>query len=184
MLDLKKIKLEYGAGALLGFCAFVLSLSTGIIMGFSWNTVVLRSFVLMAVFAGIGLGVSIILKIYVPEVYELFTSAAAPNKVVANDTAGEERGSKQRVSEQKAEENQSAAAAEIELETAPPNTEPSFNELDKDMLSQFSSAPGHSDAINTAEGKLGKHVLKTEKLAKYEPKVMAQAVRTMMSKDQ
>jgi predicted lipid-binding transport protein (Tim44 family) len=184
MLDLKKIKFEYRTSAVLGFSAFVLSLLTGIIMGFSWNTIVLRSFVLMAVFAGMGLGISITLKTYVPEVYELFTSRAAPNKTIAGAAAGEGGRPERTVSEQKAEENQIAAAEEIASEPAPPKAEPSFNELDKDMLSQYSSAPGRSDAINTAEGKLGKHVLKTEKLAKYEPKVMAQAVRTMMSKDQ
>jgi hypothetical protein len=184
MLDFKKIKLEYRVSALLGFGAFVLSLLTGIIMGFNWNTVMLRSLVMMAVFSGIGMGISAILKTYVPELYELFTSVAAPSKSAGDAAAGEEGRSERTVSEQKAEETQPIATVEIEREPAPPKTAPSFNELDKDMLSQFSSAPGRSDAINTAEGKLGKHVLKTEKLARYEPKVMAQAVRTMMSKDQ
>ncbi len=186
MIDLRKTKFEYKAAAVLGLSAFVLSLLTGVIMGISGGTIVIRSFLLLAVFAGIGSGTAIVLKTFVPEVYEIFASDTASSKGAADATAGAEGRGERTVVEPKEpriEETPSAVAG-AGHESAPPKVEPAFNELEKDMLSQYSSASGKGDAVDTAAGKLGKHVLKTEKLAKYEPKVMAQAVRTMMSKDQ
>ena len=57
-----------------------------------------------------------------------------------------------------------------------------FTELEKEGLAHYSTASGGT-SVNTGSGMLGKHILEKEKMAKYEPKIKAQAVRTMMSKD-
>jgi hypothetical protein len=183
MVNLGHIQLEYKVSALFGFSAFVLSLLTGIIMGINWNTAVLRSVILLATFAGIGFGICAVLKKYVPEVYEFLVSIAVPAKAEVGESGTDER-VEQTIAEPNNEDTASTQTAEGVPEATQPKTESSFNELDKEMLTQYSSSTGRTGGINTAAGKLGKHVLKTEKLAKYEPKIMAQAVRTMMSKDQ
>jgi hypothetical protein len=183
MVNLGNIQLEYKVSALFGLSAFVMSLLTGIILGINWNTAVLRSVILMATFAGIGFGICAVLKRFVPEVYEFFVSIAMPAKAEIDEPVADER-VEQTTTEQNNEGAVSVQTAEGVPDATQPKTEASFNELDKDMLAQYASSPGRTGGINTAAGKLGKHVLKTEKLAKYEPKIMAQAVRTMMNKDQ
>ena len=57
MLNIKNINLEHKSTAFFGFSALIMSLLTGIIMGIKWDTVVIRSVILMGVFAGIGFGI-------------------------------------------------------------------------------------------------------------------------------
>lgn len=180
MISLNKINLEYKSTALFGFIALLLSFIIGLIAGVRWNVVFLRSILLMVVFGVIGFGICFILRKYVPEVYELVSSLAAL-------PGGREEGeaSIAVVPEMALEEGGEAEARDIAEEgvqtEAPVATD--FKELDKEGLSHFSTMPGGAGSVNTKSGKLGKHILESEKLAKYEPKIMAQAVRTMMSKD-
>ena len=181
MISLHKINLEYKSTALFGFIALILSFLIGFLTGVRWNIVLLRSVMLMAVFAAIGYGVCVILRMFVPEVYEFMTSIAS---LIGTGEESED------ANVETAHDAAHAVAAETEhRETAPVDEHAAasaaeeFKEIDKEGLAQFSTASGGGNAVNTGAGKLGKHIMEKEKLAKYEPKIMAQAVRTMMSKD-
>jgi hypothetical protein len=186
MISLNKITIEYKSTVLFGFTALILSFLTGFLAGIRWNIVVLRSFVLMVLFAVIGFGICVILKRFVPEVYGLLTSASTER------TEGEPE--REFASEEFADEGIADAGEMENMDTvdkmdAPPveavagGAGHEFRELEKEGLAHFSTAPGGGSGVHTATGKLGKHILEKEKLAKYEPKIMAQAVRTMMGKD-
>jgi hypothetical protein len=180
MISLQKITLEYKSTALFGFTALILSLIIGLLTGIRWDIVLLRSFILTVLFAGIGFGACAILKRFVPEVYDLMSSMGSlkggedgevPDIEVPHDSA----------SAPVEPENMEAAPADKPPEISAADE---FRELDKDGLAHFTTTPSNEgSAVNTKAGKLGKHILETEKLTKYEPKIMAQAVRTMMSKD-
>jgi hypothetical protein len=180
MISLNKINLEYKSTALFGFIALILSFIIGLLTGIKWNIVLLRSFILMILFAAIGFGVCAILRRFVPEVYDIMASIASLKAGEVNGETDIEMG---------ADSTPSPAAESEYIETAPvdkpsiPLPADEFRELDKDGLAQFSTASEGESAVNTKVGKLGKHILEKEKLTKYEPKIMAQAVRTMMSKD-
>ncbi len=183
MISLNKINLEYKSTVLFGFTALLLSFFIGLLAGVRWNVVFIRSLILMIVFSVIGFGVCFILKKYVPEVYELMSSLASlPRGGKEEADAVVSAARDQGAAPGDADDFEARDIEEAgELSEAPVSTE--FKELDKEGLSHFSTAPGGTGSINTRSGKLGKHILESEKLAKYEPKIMAQAVRTMMSKD-
>ena len=181
MISLNKINIEYKSTVLFGFTALFLSFLIGILAGIRWNIIILRSILLMAVFAAIGFGVCIILRKFVPEVYGFLTAIPVLGM--------EEEPGEQPVIETPGDMETSYAGGEERAETVPmadgveaPLTD-DFKELEKDGLTHYSTASGGGSGVHTASGKLGKHILEKEKLAKYEPKIMAQAVRTMMSKD-
>ncbi|MBP7737887.1 MAG: hypothetical protein KA369_18050 [Spirochaetes bacterium] len=181
MVSLDKINLEYKSTALFGFTALLLSFVIGLLAGVRWNVVFLRALILMVVFGVIGFGICFILRKYVPEVYELVSSLAmlrsAPQDAAAS--GAEEHGEAPPDGTGEAEAHDIAEAG---TEAGTPEAS-EFREFDKEGLAHFSTGPGGSGSINTKSGKLGKHILESEKMAKYEPKIMAQAVRTMMSKD-
>lgn len=180
MISLHKINLEYKSAALFGVIALIFSIIIGLLTGIKWNIVLLRSFILMILFAAIGFGVCVILRKFVPEVYDFMASVASLNTgevgeepeidVVSDETRAA------------AAESEYVEAAPIDTSAAPSATN-EFRELDKDELAHYTTASEEKSAVNTKAGKLGKHILETEKITKYEPKIMAQAVRTMMSKD-
>lgn len=183
MISLKQISLEYKTSALLGCIALILSFLTGLIAGISWSVVILRTFILMLVFAAIGYGAATVLKIFVPEVYNLLvtSSAQGPKETPAKQSVTEPAADGEAKSAP-AEEEAAEIAAMPDISIAEAPAAESFKELEKENLAHFSTAK-ETGAVNTGAGKLGKHILEKEKLAKYEPKIMAQAVRTMMSKD-
>ena len=180
MVTLDKINLEYKSTALFGCTALLLSFVIGLIAGVRWNVVFLRALILMAVFGFIGFGICFILKKYVPEVYELVSSLATLRSATqegATPDAGDREEAASGTGDVEARDIGEAG------EDAGDPVASEFKEFDKEGLAHFSTGPGGSGSINTKSGKMGKHILESEKLAKYEPKIMAQAVRTMMSKD-
>lgn len=181
MISLQKINLEYKSTALFGCTALVLSFVTGFLAGIRWNYVLIRSLFLAIIFSAIGFGICFILRRFVPEAYE-FLSLRAPGggrteeagAIDIAEGADEERGA--------APPDDRMDEAVTDAAPVPPSPD-EFKELDKEVLTHYSSGAPGGGGINTGAGKLGKHILEKEKLTKYEPKIMAQAVRTMMSKD-
>ena len=58
-----------------------------------------------------------------------------------------------------------------------------YRQLEILTESQTVNDSGLDSVLNTSGGKLGKHIIVENQLNSYEPKLMAQAIRTMMSKD-
>lgn len=180
MIGIRNISLEIKATVVFAVLALMLSLVTGFAAGIRWSVVLLRSVILCAVFAGIGFGICMIMQKFVPEVYQFLASfsgagpaAGAGEPDLAMPAAGEEETGA-------GEPLPAEAGAEAGIPAAAPPGE--FTELEKEGLAQYYTSP-EGTPVNTGSGKLGRHILEKEKMAKYEPKIMAQAVRTMMSKD-
>jgi hypothetical protein len=180
MISIRSISLWYKTAAVFSLLALVLSLITGFIAGIRWEVVLLRSAILMLVFAGIGFGASAILRKFVPEVYQLLSSLAGEGQAAGS---GEPDIGMEEVGAEMAGAGESAPAYDDASGVVPPEAPAGdFAELEKEGLAHYSTASGET-AVHTRSGKLGKHILEKEKMAKYEPKIMAQAVRTMMIKD-
>lgn len=181
MISLNKINIEYKSTVLFGLSALFLSFLIGFLAGVRWNIVILRSIVLMVVFAAIGFGICVILRKFVPEIYGFLTSVPPSG---SEDTAGNEPDIDMSEGVEAAsmgEDAEMSGAPSPDAAERPRADE--FRELEKEGFAHYSTAPGGGSGVHTPSGKLGKHILEKEKLAKYEPKIMAQAVRTMMGKD-
>lgn len=181
MISIRSISLGYKASAIFAVLALVLSLVTGFIAGIRWDVVLVRSVMLMALFAGIGFGISLIIQKFVPEVYQLLSSFAGARPETGAGEADIDlpvTGAEAAAGGETSLPEEGFEAGEMAAATPPAE----FTELEKEGLAHYSTSAGGT-SVNTKSGKLGKHILEKEKMAKYEPKIMAQAVRTMMSKD-
>jgi len=166
-MQFDQIKFEYKFGIVFSAVALVLSLATGFIAGISAGVVIVRGLVIAAVFFGMGFSVIMVVKRFVPEAYDVLSSPREPQTGEGEAAAGD-------AMPQVDEPYQEAG------EEPPQFTE--FTEKDFDRY----NTPGDSGIESSPDvsgGKLGKHVLVEQQFSGYEPKLMAQAIKTMMSKD-
>ena len=163
------LTLENKVGAVFSAAAFLLTLLVGIISGVKFGVTIIRSLICIPVFFGIGFGIIFVIKTYVPEVYEMLVTSS---------------------SKEASSETRSLNQEEVEIDhgeysegTMEPN--PEFTELSEKDFDKYSTLgdDGLNTAFNASAGKMGKHIVVDEKFSSYEPKIMAQAIRTMMSKD-
>ncbi len=172
---LQNISLEYRIGLIFGVTALLFTLLVGIISGIRINVIAVRLLIMAPVYALMGTGIIMIIKKFVPEFYEFF-NREIPEGTDADSGAGG------------AEEEESSLSDGGREETVPEEGE--FREMDTDDLPRVETgeAPDLENSLDNpldvSQGKLGRHIVATEKVAKYEPKVMAEAVRTMMSRDE
>lgn len=178
MINVGNLQIELKTGIFMGLVALVLSFLTGIVAGISVGTVVLRAFIAMVFFTGIGYGAVIILKKFVPEIDNLADgdedAAGMPN---LGSMEGQDAGSVDDQLDTSGEE----AFSELNTDELP-RVQPGDNDFDETLSSEKSSDPVRRSG--SSGGKLGKHIIASEEAFKYEPKLMAEAVRTMMSKDE
>ena len=170
----EQLGIEQKYGAVLGAAAFILSLLTGLIAGVSFSVTIIRSFIMIPVFFIVGYGIVTILKKYVPEIYEALT--------IAGEKAGEsglEGQTEVNLSDIESDVNSDAYDAS-EKEKSEEFTEFTQKDFDRYKTSEDSGLDASS---NASGGKMGKHIIVQEQFNSYEPKIMAQAIRTMMSKD-
>ncbi|HOO71877.1 MAG TPA: hypothetical protein PK926_08940 [Spirochaetota bacterium] len=198
MPALKNISIEYKATAFFGMCALVLSFLIGIIAGVSGAVVAVRSIVLTVVFSVLGFAVVAIIKKFVPEVYELISKGPGTSSIDVNiddNAEGETAAPGPELNQGITEEE---PAGEPEIERQPVEAEASSGTAAKSEFSEFkdddfpkmhstgsSSDSGLNVALNSSESRqFGKHIMVQDEFFQYEPKVMAEAVRTMMKKDE
>ncbi|MCP4133264.1 MAG: hypothetical protein GY754_20010 [bacterium] len=175
MIDLKSISLEFKASAIFGVAALVLSLLTGVISGVDAGTVAIRAIIITVVFAGIGFGAIMVMKNFVPEFYALFSGDQGSMDI-------DEEPDVAPPPEEPVPESDAAGSASDE---APSEEFSEFSGSDFPRVDGSEGAGAADLDAGASSGKMGKHiVVKEEKFAKYEPKIMAEAVRTMMSKDE
>ncbi len=179
MVSLQKVNIEYKLSLLMGIGALVVSFILGLITGNGIGSVLLKSFVLTMVFTGLGFGSGLILKKFVPEIYSVLNGVSRDQTV------------------ESAERNQKTAsdisslegdAVTAESDSIPGGTAAAMRDVDDGTGTDEKFVPTGKDSyqkLSTAEpatGKLGKHLFEEKKM-KYEPKIMAEAIRTMMSRD-
>lgn len=172
MMNMGDIQLEYRSGALFGIVALVLSVLAGAFAGNGAGHVIGRSLVLMFVFAALGYIAIYVIRKYVPEVFEALT-AMSGNQVGdegLKELPAEDRPSP--VAEAPADIARPDDGTEAGAAPARPEAFVPFQEGD---FTAYSSA-------KPEQGKLGKHFFE-QKNIKYEPKIMAEAIRTMIARD-
>ena len=166
MLHVNELGIEVKSGVF--FCATALILS--IIAGFAGKVpggmIFFRSLIIIPVFFGVGYGIIIIIKRFVPEIYEFISDI---------------KSSKDEIQQQ--DVNIESLSPDGEQPAEKPDQEFSeFTENDYDRLQTINDS-GLDSSLNSSDGKLGKHVIVESEMSGYEPRIMAQASRTMMSKD-
>lgn len=187
MISLKSLGIEYKAGSVIGLSALVLSLLIGLLSGNEFLYSVGRAFFFGVLFALMGFGGVLLLKKYVPEVLQITEIDAGMKpvdtsenvEVVADSAAVSGTGgfvSSAPVNEPEKSEETAGAV---------PGQKGGVSQFEP--LGEYYKKESASDALSSDDlgeaAKLGKHVLKEKKID-FEPKIMASAIRTMMSKDQ
>ncbi|HOP29194.1 MAG TPA: hypothetical protein P5120_02370 [Spirochaetota bacterium] len=170
----EQMGIERKYGAVFGLAAFILSLLTGLVSGVSFSVTIIRSLIMAPVFFIVGYGIITVLKKYVPEIYEALVSTG--NKGGETGLEGE--------TEVNLSGIEPAADADEYGESGKDKGE-EFTELTQKDFDRYKTTEdsGLDAAFNASGGKMGKHIIVQEQFNSYEPKIMAQAIRTMMSKD-
>jgi hypothetical protein len=164
-----ELGLEFKSGLIFSIIAFVLSIVAGFVGSVPVGMIIFRSLFVVPLFFLVGFGVFIILKKFVPEVYEEILNF---NRTTGDDAAEDI------VENVDISFNDTEGIASGYSE----NGEGNFAEFKEDDYGKVHTA-NIDNAFGTSDGKLGKHIIIEKHLSGYEPKVMAEAIRTMMSKD-
>ena len=162
-------EIEFKSGIIFAIIAFVLSIIAGVVGSVPVGMIVFRSLFVIPLFFLVGFCVLFVFKKFVPEVYEEFLNF---NRTAENDTA---EGSVEDVDISFNDMEETAGGFSK-------SGEGNFTEFTENDYGRVHST--NDNASGTAGGKLGKHIIVDSQLSGYEPKVMAEAIRTMMSKDQ
>jgi hypothetical protein len=178
MINYKNIGVEYLTGALFGLFALLISLLIGFIAGNRITLIIFRTFLNTLIFSAIGAACIFIIKKFVPEMYQVISMSNGTESIEINtNDLSDKAGSDNRVNVSGAPENADVSSHEhgnredSELENE-------FNAIDKQTSgnSSFDMKGDNSDNIS-------RDVIK-DKTVRYEPKIAAQAIRTMMRKDE
>lgn len=155
-------------GLIFAILALIFSLFTGIISGVGIGVTLLRSLVMTAVFFVLGYAVIMVMKKYVPEVFEAIDDVQAVSVE----------------SKEPSEDDMPDEAVSDDGEYEPSmDGEEGINELS----SEDGSLNDELDSAVEGRSSLGRHTIVNEdvqEVLNYEPKVLAQAIRTMLQKDE
>jgi len=200
MQSLKKIDIEYRFTALFGIGAFIVSIFTGIVSGIGPATVFIRSFIILPLFAIFGFAIIFVIRKYVPEFYEFLNGLQKNHAQEERNGAVENPEDAEIDSEPDRQRNAGSLSDDIpEIgDRAIEDVQRSKGGVDEKQQGElFSELKGEDfpsmESITDSElekpfdsdkRKLGKHIIIDEHFVKYEPRIMAEAVRTMMSKDE
>ncbi len=166
MIKFGELGIELKSGMIFSALALVLSVIAGLAGGVPGGMVLFRSLVITPVFFVVGFGIILIIKKFVPEVYEMLSNPAISEDPAENvDITGDFSAG---ISEDMSEKSDTGFSE--------------FTEKDYDRLQTVNDS-GLDSALNSSNGKLGKHIIVENQFNSYEPKLMAMAIKTMMSKD-
>ena len=194
MIQFGKLGIELKSGILFSVSSLVFSMIAGFAGGVPAGMVLLRVMVIAPVFFVVGYGIILVIEKFVPEVYEAFSkfnvSSEKPAGKIDISIDTSEDGSEE------SSENADSGFTEFtekdydRLQTVRDSDDlQPVKDLDKMQTvrdsekSQTVSDTGLDNLLHASNTKLGKHIIVENDLSSYEPKLMAQAVRTMMGKD-
>ena len=171
-----ELGIEIKSGLIFSVIAFVLSIAAGLMGSVPLGMIILRSLVVIPLFFLVGFGVFIVVKKFVPEVYEVLSNFNGRGE---DDSVEDVDISSSNSDDVEGEYSDTGEDAENREEDF---TE--FKEADFEKVHTTNSS-GINTVFDTSGGKLGKHIVVDKALDGfgYEPKIMAEAIRTMMSKD-
>ncbi len=182
MINMNEISLELRFSAVLGIIALVLSFLVGVIAGNSAGQVVLKTLSFTVVFLAIGYLAAFVIRKYVPEMYDYLSS---PPQISLDKSAGDAKAMPGPISVTASEGDEEESLADEGIEEAmavKKPGKPDEEELSGGFVPFNQSSFDAYSTEKTEKGDLGKHLFEERKI-KYEPKIMAEAIRTMMSRD-
>jgi len=182
----KELELKYKSSVIFGAAGLFLSVFTGLISGNSFSQLFIKSMIMSVSFLILGYGIIFIIQKFVPEMYEMLNSinssveieggvevvkeSAAEENTVAADITQKDTGNEEIGDEEAAGVSEPAAGESVD--------KPDFVPVSEENITELTSNSGASGE------KMGKHIIEEEKMAKYEPQIMAEAIRTMLKRDE
>ncbi|MBN2402535.1 MAG: hypothetical protein JXN64_09045 [Spirochaetes bacterium] len=181
MITLKNINIEYLAAMGFGLTGLVLSLFAGFFSGNSISVILFRAFITAIILSIVGFICLFIIKKFVPEIYQII------NSIFNNESADINVDSSNEKSYEKAEGDNLGNMSSDTAEFSEINENLAANRTDTDLESQFNTIDkiDSSSSLNAdmTPGAVSHSGFKDNKI-KYEPKIAAQAIRTMMKRDE
>lgn len=171
MVSLKSIKWEYKISISFAVVSFLLSFFTGVITGNNFSAIIVKALLMAIIFAVMGYGLVYVLRKYVPEVFELPVSQQA-------EATEQEETSILDESEQISGEEGIESLESVE----PVTSGAEFKPMGDSDFPKFEPSSSEQGAESGKTASMGRHVFEDDGV-KYEPQLMAEAIRTMMNKD-
>ncbi len=197
MIQVGELGVEFKSGVLFAIFSLVFSILAGFAGGVPLIMILIRALIITPVFFIVGYAIVLVIKKFVPEVYEAISNLkgspedAAEKVEISFDSAD---------SAYPSDSNESPGYPVDEGSVKPDSGFSEFTEKDYERLQtvkdsdriqtvkdydkmQTVNDSGLDSVLHNSGGKLGKHLIVENQLNSYEPKIIAQALRTMMSKD-
>ncbi len=172
-----RISLEGKVSIVFGILAFFVSLLFGIIVGNKISILFSRILFFTVVYAALGYGSILIIKHLVPEVYEILKESLEFSK---GNTSQEEYVTVKPDGTSTVKE-QGATGEEVYTDTSVSGpSDMSYSEAFTPLEAKDFTNLSTNDS---KPKKMGKHIVLDDKKIQYEPKIMAEAIRTMLKRD-
>jgi hypothetical protein len=192
MIHLKNINTKYIISTGFGLLGLILSLFVGIFSGNGISAVFFRAFITAIIFSIVGFICLFIIEQFVPEIYQIVNSMNIENanvnventeSIITDNTENVE-------SNISNDNNENIKIGNIESDDSSISNEILTVKNDDTQLErQFNTIEKQTDnysSLNTDEkdsSTISRDILKDNRI-KYEPKIAAQAIRTMMKRDE
>jgi hypothetical protein len=177
---------EYLISAGIGIIGLVLSLFVGIFSGNSISTVIFRAFITAILLAIVSFASLFIIKKFVPEIYLIINSISNIENAdinVENSTVKVDKKVDSNDNENANPVNPEESSSTIQDETLAVNQEDTKLEREFSNIENRIDDYSSLDADDKVPGMNSRDFFKDRKI-KYEPKIAAQAIRTMMKRDE
>ena len=186
MVSLKNINIEYTLSAGFGAAGLVLSLLTGLFSGNEIPVIFLKAFITAIIFVILGYICLFIIKKFVPEIYQIICLINSNEELNIDVEASDDK------IDQKSEINinQNKNFGDTDISGSPGfDRGVSVKSEDTELESEFNSVGNNGDnysslKTNEKDSVEISHNAFKESNIKYEPKIAAQAIRTMMKRDE
>lgn len=173
------ISLEAKGGLLFGAFALVISLLFSLLAGNEFGVIVTRALMFTVIYAAIGYAALMIIKRVVPEVYDILNNSL--HRIMHRRSDNDEAAINMNSNEGDAGKNDVSAA---NTDSYQGNSAMAVS--DKGFAEAFvpSDSTDYTTVRTHGKGKkMGKHIILDDKKMQYEPKIMADAIRTMLKRD-
>ncbi|MCX8122839.1 MAG: hypothetical protein N3F66_01585 [Spirochaetes bacterium] len=171
------LSLEVRIAIIFGIIAFLISLLFGIIVGNKIGIVFTRVLFFTILYAGIGYASLLIIKRLVPEMYEILNqSFGFSRKNISQEENITVKPDESSNIKEGGVANQDYGAGTVSSETQDTTYSEAFTPLEAKDFTNLSTK-------DSKPKKMGKHIVLDDKKIQYEPKIMAEAIRTMLKRD-
>lgn len=173
-----KISLELKVSILFGILAFFVSLLFGSMVGNKIGILIGRVLFFTVIYAAIGYGSLVIIKRRVPEVYEILNQSFEFSKRnVSQEEYVTVKPDESNAVQEEGPKGDEEYTPDISISG---KADTSYTEVFTPLESKDYTNLSTKDSNPK---KMGKHIVMDDKKIQYEPKVMAEAIRTMLKRD-